>query len=836
VEQKSRVPRLVAGVDLRSLPLSPLEGFVLSRVDGGASVGDIADLTSLELAMVLATVEKLIALDAVEWADGATGLPKPSVRPPPGGSARAPSEKASRSFAPPPVRAGRDDLGVPLSALAPPKAPTLDRQPVEPPAPSDPGTAHARIVVPPPPLSPVDLGPLEMAPEPAPSALPPLALPPLEMSPPEVPPLEMSPPVVPPPSDRVPASATTPSVGGHAPRERAAGMHVYSARHGSEPPVVDTVDQHVHHERARSAAPAAHSHTPHPGVHSSHQSGHGSHAPSTRPASGSQPSVRPPTITRASGRTERPVLTQPGVGATPKVASAPAPPVHPPAISAAPVEPTLTKAPEDNDLPEEKRRKIDELYVIVDLLDHYQVLGVERGADRAKIKSSYFELSKQFHPDTAFRKNVGPYRAKMEVIFKRLTEAYDVLSKKKAREDYDAYLKRSEQSQEFEQTLSAEHKLESAMAQIEAAEARQREVAAEQAKRAEEAKRAEDARRAENAKWAAETQRADEERRAEEKRRAAKAAAPQREPTPPERIGTATAPAVFSPRSGTSPGNRPSSQGFAAVRQPTSPGVIPGARPLTTPGVTSSPGAPSAPGSVPGADRPIMTEEAKRRAKELLTRRLDGGRPQPAPAAPSPPPPAAMTKEGMIRTLATSLMGAATVTGGLDPVQRHVADAKRSLADGKMAEAVRQLRLAVALAPDDPTIKAFHDQVARELAVSLADNYAEQAAYEERHQKWPAAALSWQRVVDGRPNDPDCHWRAARALLETGSGDLKQAVRLAQRAVELAPQNVFAVRVLGRAFMSAGMTLNAKRELERAVALDPKDEATKALLKELKSG
>jgi Flp pilus assembly protein TadD len=70
-------------------------------------------------------------------------------------------------------------------------------------------------------------------------------------------------------------------------------------------------------------------------------------------------------------------------------------------------------------------------------------------------------------------------------------------------------------------------------------------------------------------------------------------------------------------------------------------------------------------------------------------------------------------------------------------------------------------------------------------------------------------------------------------LLES-SGDTKQAVRLAQRAVDLEPNNVFAIRTLGRAFMAAGMTLNAKRELERAVALDPRDEATKALLKELR--
>jgi Flp pilus assembly protein TadD len=232
-----------------------------------------------------------------------------------------------------------------------------------------------------------------------------------------------------------------------------------------------------------------------------------------------------------------------------------------------------------------------------------------------------------------------------------------------------------------------------------------------------------------------------------------------------------------------------------------------------------------------------MTEEAKRRAKELLTRRLDASRAAtaapatPAPAAPPPTKPA--SRDEVIRDLAASLKGAAQLTGGLDPAHRHVLDARRSLSEGNLAEAMRKLRLAQAMSPEDREIRAEHDRVALELAASLAANYAEQAQYEERHQKWAAAAVSWQKVVDGRPNEASCHWRCAKALLES-SGDTKQAVRLAQRAVDLEPNNVFAIRTLGRAFMAAGMTLNAKRELERAVALDPRDEATKALLKELR--
>ncbi|MBN8616167.1 MAG: DnaJ domain-containing protein, partial [Deltaproteobacteria bacterium] len=588
-------------------------------------------------------------------------------------------------------------------------------------------------------------------------------------------------------------------------RERPAGMHVYSAKQESEPPIVETFESHrppVHKSPPPSGPPPR----------------------STRPLPSAPPAGTSRILTRPPSSTATP--SQP-----PKSSSSPAPKVNsasqkPASPSPAPSTSTgpqrsataaMGAAEGEIDLSEDRRKKIDDLYVVVDLLDHYQVLGIERDADRAKVKASYFELSKQFHPDTAFRKNVGSYRQKMEVIFKRLTEAYDVLSKKKAREEYDAYLSRSEKSHEYEQTLSGHHDLEKAMAAIEAEEARKRDSAKAQ-------------READKAAELEKQQREAERRRAEEQRR-----------LKDEGMGTPATPAVFSPRMGTSPGTRPSSQGIPAVKPPVSAPPPPIPPPTTTvPGVGRPvpPGTSSSPGSTtsPGGHAAPMSEEARQRAKELFTRRLAGSRSNTGPMefnAPPEPARAPATKAEVVRDLAASLKGVANVTGGLDPAQRHVAEARRSLADGHLAEAVRKLRLAVALAPDDREIKTEHDRLARELAVSLASNYAEQAQYEERHGKWAAAAISWQKVVDGRPGDAACHWRCAKALLES-SGDAKQAVRLAQRAVEIEPGNVFAVRTLGRAFMSAGMTLNAKRELEKAVALDPKDEPTKALLKELK--
>src|SRR5438270_11333718 len=64
-------------------------------------------------------------------------------------------------------------------------------------------------------------------------------------------------------------------------------------------------------------------------------------------------------------------------------------------------------------------------------LDHYQRLGVQRGASEADIKKAYRSLAKQLHPD---RNKDNPNAAKR---FGEITQAYDLLSDKDKRAKYD---------------------------------------------------------------------------------------------------------------------------------------------------------------------------------------------------------------------------------------------------------------------------------------------------------------------------------------------------------------------------------------------------------------
>jgi DnaJ-class molecular chaperone len=65
--------------------------------------------------------------------------------------------------------------------------------------------------------------------------------------------------------------------------------------------------------------------------------------------------------------------------------------------------------------------------------DLYEVLGVPRDADDKAIKKAYRKLARQYHPD------VNPGDEAAEERFKRISEAYAVLSDREKRRNYDEF-------------------------------------------------------------------------------------------------------------------------------------------------------------------------------------------------------------------------------------------------------------------------------------------------------------------------------------------------------------------------------------------------------------
>lgn len=62
-------------------------------------------------------------------------------------------------------------------------------------------------------------------------------------------------------------------------------------------------------------------------------------------------------------------------------------------------------------------------------LDYYKILGVSPSASEKEIKSEYYKLAQQYHPD----KNKG----KTHERFKEITAAYNVIGHVQKRQEYD---------------------------------------------------------------------------------------------------------------------------------------------------------------------------------------------------------------------------------------------------------------------------------------------------------------------------------------------------------------------------------------------------------------
>jgi DnaJ-class molecular chaperone len=65
--------------------------------------------------------------------------------------------------------------------------------------------------------------------------------------------------------------------------------------------------------------------------------------------------------------------------------------------------------------------------------DYYEVLGIEREANRGEVKTAFRRLARELHPD------VNDHDPQAEEKFKEAAEAYEVLSDPERRRAYDTY-------------------------------------------------------------------------------------------------------------------------------------------------------------------------------------------------------------------------------------------------------------------------------------------------------------------------------------------------------------------------------------------------------------
>jgi tetratricopeptide (TPR) repeat protein len=431
------------------------------------------------------------------------------------------------------------------------------------------------------------------------------------------------------------------------------------------------------------------------------------------------------------------------------------------------------------DLTATERADIEGIFLVVEEGTLYELLAVRDNVDRRTIRDAYFRLSKQFHPDAYYGRNLGAYRERLESVFRALTNAYDVLSNKNQRAEYDRSI-----------GLDPTRALVSAAPPAEAAK---------------------------------------------DPAPAADQTGPVR-PMAPPRTTSVTQPAVVPPRS-------MSTSQQAAVRPPSDPlrttGQSAPVRPVAgtsepirpppiVPRSTTASREPIAKPSVASMPAVAPNDEVQRAAREALARKLAGSRTLSHPSMPAVQP-------GAI-SAGASLQ--AQFANREDLAQRNKLDNLRRSANelaskGDFLGASNTMQIAVAMAPEDATIKSEASEILRRLNLHMAPQNVEAAKDAERNRQFERAAVLWTKVASVLPEDFESNFRLGRCLLTIGR-DLARAAEAARRSVAAAPRRIEGHLLLAEIFEAAGKPASARSAAEQAAKLDPTSPAVKDLLARLR--
>jgi len=97
-------------------------------------------------------------------------------------------------------------------------------------------------------------------------------------------------------------------------------------------------------------------------------------------------------------------------------------------------------------------------------LSHFELLGISPTNDKKLIRSAYHLVSRKFHPDRYYNKNVGPLGPLLQSLFKRAKSSFEVLMKDELREAYVERFLDQRRREEAARTAAAESEARAAAA------------------------------------------------------------------------------------------------------------------------------------------------------------------------------------------------------------------------------------------------------------------------------------------------------------------------------------------------------------------------------------
>jgi len=87
-----------------------------------------------------------------------------------------------------------------------------------------------------------------------------------------------------------------------------------------------------------------------------------------------------------------------------------------------------------------RRKQILDMFEGLATKNHFEVLGIPRASSEAQVKEAYFQLARKYHPDTHHDPAMDDLGEKLEAVFIRLGQAYEVLRNPRTRASYESDL------------------------------------------------------------------------------------------------------------------------------------------------------------------------------------------------------------------------------------------------------------------------------------------------------------------------------------------------------------------------------------------------------------